>query len=169
MHQRGVANGRMIEIQTLYSRETPDLCHDCIRCRGGHMVQAGSGDVTEIVDSDEIDEPSWRPGFASRQRFPVVPLPVIPDRAASLFNRRHRIVLDVGLADHPSQCSPEDDHKDDQPPHAEPQVATPGTSNGATSHVMSAPWTAGRDWPAQRRYSARLIGRLAGETGLLHL
>ena len=74
------------------------------------MVRDSSGDVTEIVDSDEIDEPSWCPGFASRQRFPVVPLPVIPDRAASLFNRRHRIALDVGLADNPSQSSPDDDH-----------------------------------------------------------
>ena len=48
MHQSGVANGRVMEIQRLYSRETPNVCEDRIRCLGGHMVRNSSGDVAEI-------------------------------------------------------------------------------------------------------------------------
>jgi hypothetical protein len=43
----------------------------------------------------------------------------------------------VSLADRPSQSEPEDDHKNDQPPHAEWQVSSPGMRDGIGSRIHS--------------------------------
>ena len=88
-----------------------------------------SGAVTELVDSIETDEPSWRRRCASRDRFPVAPLPVILDPTARCFNRRHRLTLDSCAPQDPTKPGADHEHNNDQPPHAEAQGqgSSPGT------------------------------------------
>src|SRR4029077_3281398 len=103
------------------------------------MKEPDSGDVTEIVASNEMNEPSWRRGFAYRNRLPVAPLPVVLDHTTGPQDRRHSITLDVGLADDPTQPNADHEHNDDQPPHAESEESPPGTRNGAGPHDAVSP------------------------------
>src|SRR5262245_59840225 len=100
----------------------PDLYDRSI---GWRRFQPDRGDVTEIVDSDEIRQPPWRPRFSSRNGLLVAPLPVIRDAASGFPDRRHRIALDVGASDQPAQPSANQEHKEDQRPQAEPHVIPP--------------------------------------------
>ena len=73
---------------------------------------------------------SWRPGSSCGIDNPAGPFPVILHRAGCILDRRHSIALDVSLVDNPSQSSPNHEHQDDQPPHAEAQESSPGTWDG---------------------------------------
>jgi hypothetical protein len=48
-------------------------------------------------------------------------LPVITNGASGVPDGRHRISLDMGIPDNPSQPATDHNHKNDQPPHAEAQ------------------------------------------------
>ena len=71
----------------------------CERCIGCFRSESHCGNVTEIVGSNEIHGPLWRPWLASHNHA-ATPIPVIPDRAAGLLDRRHRIALDFGARTH---------------------------------------------------------------------
>ena len=57
------------------------------------IPKADIGDVAEVVDSDEIHEPTWRPWPSSRNRVPVARLPIVVGVTVDLVNRRHRLTL----------------------------------------------------------------------------
>ena len=79
--------------------------------------------MTGKVNSDEIHEPLWRPGFSPLNRLPVAPLPVVIEPAACRLNRLHRISLYVGLVYDPSQPGPDGEHQDNQTSHAKTYVS----------------------------------------------
>jgi hypothetical protein len=63
--------GRLFE-----SGETPDVCERCIACTRNPR-EIDSGEVAEIVEPHEIDEPFWRPRLSSLNAITVPPLPFI--------------------------------------------------------------------------------------------
>jgi hypothetical protein len=95
MCEFAVAEEPSNELQSLELGETPDLYDRFI---GWRRLQPDRSDVTEKVDSDEIQQPLWRPWFSSRNFIPVAPLPVILDHASCLSNRRNRVPLGVSAS-----------------------------------------------------------------------
>ena len=65
-------------------------------------------------------------GFPPGISFPSLHSQSYYDRARGSRDRRHRLTLDANSADKPTQRASDDEHKNDQPPHAETQESSPG-------------------------------------------
>ena len=66
----------------------------------GKAVAALTGSILAISSTCAS---FWPPRHASHIRLPVPPLPVIRDVSSRVPDRRHRLALDSGTADHPAQ------------------------------------------------------------------
>ena len=122
--QFGIANCSYGDRQSLELCETPHVFEHSVGFKAG---KPDGRDVTEEVDTYQIHEPPRRPRFSPQDLLPVGRIPVIRDLASGVLNLRHRVALDLRVANKPCQPHADNEHKDDQPADAKSQVSSPGT------------------------------------------
>jgi hypothetical protein len=91
------------------------------RCDGDDSNPAGrASNQREISSRGKARSSAFFPTSVTR-------VPYKSDAAAGFPDRRHRVALDASAPhNRPEPCAHQE-HNDDQPPHAEAQVSSPGT------------------------------------------
>src|SRR5262249_46922205 len=99
--------------------------------------------MSEVVNAYAVHQPGRPPGLTVPVVGSVLEIPVVHDASAGFFDRNHRLALDASRADHPSEPTAEDQHKDDQPPDAYPEPVPPRCWKGLVRHLTLStcqPW-----------------------------